>query len=132
MDTYDKLQELKKEAIEKETKEREDRRKVLEERINRRVENLIKIIVEYFLKERIAKYSFVINMGIYSSDSDDNSIVAVEFLKVLNDVDSSREETEYFQKNLNDGLKQYGILFSVKYKCRGFMSEKYVINFEII
>lgn len=132
MDTYDKLQELKKEAIAKETNEREDRRKVLEERINRRVENLIKIIVEYFLKERIAKYSFVINMGIYSSDSDDNSIVAVEFLKILNDVDSSREETEYFQKNLNDGLKQYGILFSVKYKCRGFMSEKYVINFVII
>lgn len=132
MDTYDKLQELKKEAIAKETNEREDRRKVLEERINRRVENLIKIIVEYFLKERIAKYSFVINMGIYSSDSDDHSIVAVEFLKILNDVDSSREETEYFQKNLNDGLKQYGILFSVKYKCRGFMSEKYVINFVII
>lgn len=132
MDTYDKLQALKKEVIEKKAKEREDRRKAIEERIDRRVENLIKIIVEYFLKERITKYSFVINMGLYSSDSGDNSIVAVEFLKILNDVDSSREETEYFQKNLDDGLKQYGILFSVKYECRGFMSEKYSINFEFI
>ena len=69
-------------------------------------------------------------MGIYSSDSDDNSIVAVEFLKILNDLNF--EEEQYFMKKLEEALKQYGIRFTKKYKCRGFISEKYDIKFEII
>ena len=140
MNTKEELQRIKSEVNERENKakkEKEEKKKELETQIRKEAERYAKLVVDYFLENRIAECAFDFKIGFCSAKASvfDERKITKEYIKAFNSL-RSYEDLKLFNKNLEEKLKKEGISFETEFHNGGdFLfsaADKYEVKLKII